>query len=349
MAATASTRPPFRADHVGSLLRPKELREAFRKYGSGARSQPRVRRGPGARDPRRGQAAGGGRPAGRDRRRVPPQLLLGPVRRPLRGLRHQAGGLQVPRRSRPRGRLHGDLRQRQARAHPAAGDGRVRIPAQGDEGDGQDHHAGAIDHAFLSLHRFCRCVRLRRCARVLCRSRQDLPRGDRGSGEGRLPLRAARRGGRRHAVRSGHPRQGRGGGPGPRQAGRSLYRGDQRCRRRGAGRHADRHPHVPGQFPRPLSVGGRLRIGGRALLQEQQRHATSCSSTTPRAPATSSRCASCRRARAWCSGWSAPRRRCWRRSTISGAAPTRPRSSSTSTGSASDRNAGSPPPQPAIR
>ena len=33
MAATASTRPPFRADHVGSLLRPKELREAFRMYG----------------------------------------------------------------------------------------------------------------------------------------------------------------------------------------------------------------------------------------------------------------------------------------------------------------------------
>jgi methionine synthase II (cobalamin-independent) len=33
MAATASTRPPFRADHVGSLLRPKALREAFRKYG----------------------------------------------------------------------------------------------------------------------------------------------------------------------------------------------------------------------------------------------------------------------------------------------------------------------------
>src|ERR1700680_3089967 len=32
--ALASTLPPFRADHVGSLLRPKELREAFRKYGS---------------------------------------------------------------------------------------------------------------------------------------------------------------------------------------------------------------------------------------------------------------------------------------------------------------------------
>jgi 5-methyltetrahydropteroyltriglutamate--homocysteine methyltransferase len=29
------SRPPFRADHVGSLLRPKQLREAFRRYDSG--------------------------------------------------------------------------------------------------------------------------------------------------------------------------------------------------------------------------------------------------------------------------------------------------------------------------
>jgi len=27
--------PPFRADHIGSLLRPKQLREAFRKHASG--------------------------------------------------------------------------------------------------------------------------------------------------------------------------------------------------------------------------------------------------------------------------------------------------------------------------
>src|SRR5713101_3183807 len=27
--------PPFRADHIGSLLRPKKLREAFRKHASG--------------------------------------------------------------------------------------------------------------------------------------------------------------------------------------------------------------------------------------------------------------------------------------------------------------------------
>jgi methionine synthase II (cobalamin-independent) len=28
-------RPPFRADHVGSLLRPAALRQAFRRHGAG--------------------------------------------------------------------------------------------------------------------------------------------------------------------------------------------------------------------------------------------------------------------------------------------------------------------------
>ena len=35
MATAAAQRPPFRADHVGSLLRPKELREAFRRHAHG--------------------------------------------------------------------------------------------------------------------------------------------------------------------------------------------------------------------------------------------------------------------------------------------------------------------------
>lgn len=35
MTTAAKQRPPFRADHVGSLLRPAELREAFRRHGSG--------------------------------------------------------------------------------------------------------------------------------------------------------------------------------------------------------------------------------------------------------------------------------------------------------------------------
>lgn len=40
MAANAARRPPFRADHVGSLLRPKFLREAFRQHGSEAEPHP---------------------------------------------------------------------------------------------------------------------------------------------------------------------------------------------------------------------------------------------------------------------------------------------------------------------
>ena len=35
MATAATQRPPFRADHVGSLLRPKELRDAFRRNWQG--------------------------------------------------------------------------------------------------------------------------------------------------------------------------------------------------------------------------------------------------------------------------------------------------------------------------
>jgi 5-methyltetrahydropteroyltriglutamate--homocysteine methyltransferase len=35
MATAAAQRPPFRADHVGSLLRPKALRDAFRQHGRG--------------------------------------------------------------------------------------------------------------------------------------------------------------------------------------------------------------------------------------------------------------------------------------------------------------------------
>ena len=35
MASAAAQRPPFRADHVGSLLRPKGLRDAFRRHAQG--------------------------------------------------------------------------------------------------------------------------------------------------------------------------------------------------------------------------------------------------------------------------------------------------------------------------
>ena len=134
--------------------------------------------------------------AGRDRRRVPPQLVLGPVRRALRGLRHQAGGVQVPRRPRPRGRLHRDLCHGQALAHAAAGARRVRLPAQRDR-----RRRRKITMPAPSTMHFYRCTDFADAAvyadaeTLLRRPRPHLPRGDRRSRRGRLPLHPARRGG----------------------------------------------------------------------------------------------------------------------------------------------------------
>ena len=47
MAQAVTQRPPFRADHVGSLLRPKELRDAFRRHAHGELSGKRFRPNPG--------------------------------------------------------------------------------------------------------------------------------------------------------------------------------------------------------------------------------------------------------------------------------------------------------------
>ena len=68
-------RPPFRADHVGSLLRPPKLLQARDEAGAGRISADGAARRRGRGDPRRGQDAGGRWPAVGDRRRVPPRLL----------------------------------------------------------------------------------------------------------------------------------------------------------------------------------------------------------------------------------------------------------------------------------
>jgi 5-methyltetrahydropteroyltriglutamate--homocysteine methyltransferase len=44
MPATAPRRPPFRADHVGSLLRPQSLRAAFREWGAEPDTHPELLR-----------------------------------------------------------------------------------------------------------------------------------------------------------------------------------------------------------------------------------------------------------------------------------------------------------------
>ena len=40
MLARPTGRPPFRADHVGSLLRPPELRQAFKDHAPSASTTP---------------------------------------------------------------------------------------------------------------------------------------------------------------------------------------------------------------------------------------------------------------------------------------------------------------------
>ena len=120
------------------------------------------------------------------------------------GFDDQAGIVQVPRRSRPRGRFHRALCRRQAQARAAAGARRIRFPARCRQGDGQDHAAGALDHAFLPLQRFCRPAVYARCrARSLPTSPQVFRAGDRRARASRLPLYPARRGRGGPAVRSG--------------------------------------------------------------------------------------------------------------------------------------------------
>ncbi len=61
MSAAAKGRPPFRADHVGSLLRPAALRQAFRRHAAKEIGDAEFARIAGPMHPRRGRDAGAGR------------------------------------------------------------------------------------------------------------------------------------------------------------------------------------------------------------------------------------------------------------------------------------------------
>ena len=104
------TTPPFRADHVGSLLRPPELMRAREEFAAGRISADELRAVEDEADPRRRQDAGGRRAPVGDRRRVPPRDL--------------AHGLHLPAR---RGRAaapgghHGPVPQRRRRHRVQAG------------------------------------------------------------------------------------------------------------------------------------------------------------------------------------------------------------------------------------
>ena len=277
-------------------------------------SSPRIQD---AMHPRRGAHAGGDRARGRDRRRVPPRLLLGAVRGAHQGprdARRRCSSFATTTATRsisPR-----PMRQRKMRrTQPLALDEFVFL--RGDhQGDAEDHAAGAVDHALPALHRLRRPHVYAGRRELLRRSGRGLPQEIADLVAGRLPLPAARRGRRRAAVRSrASARQVAGGGRRSRRAGRPLHRRHQPARSRPPGRRRGRRAHVPRQLQGPLSRRRRLRVGRRAVLQPAPTPIISCSSTTRRAPAISRRCASCRRARASCSASSAARRPRWKAST----------------------------------
>ena len=104
MAVPAQGRPPFRADHVGSLLRPPALRQAFRRRACGE--------GAAMRNSAQLQdqcirdvvsVAGAGRPEGRDGRRIPPRLLLGAFCRGIEGFEIKPASFKFRERPGPRG------------------------------------------------------------------------------------------------------------------------------------------------------------------------------------------------------------------------------------------------------
>ena len=188
------TSPPYRAEHVGSLLRPPEVVKARADCCRRADHARAASRGRGHGDPRGGEDAGGAGAPIRHRRRDAPALvahgLLLPDRRPRQGRRDGAGAIQERgRRSR--------LRRREREGHGQAEAGQdhlrrgFRVPQIHRQGDAQAHHPVALGDApprrpparpqGLSRHREA----LSRLRAVLARPRRRLcRRGRSGSAPG---------------------------------------------------------------------------------------------------------------------------------------------------------------------
>ena len=112
------SKPPFRADVVGSLLRTAPLKEARARREQRRDQRAPAQGGRGPRDREDHQKAGGGRAQARDRRRVPPLMVA------FRFPRHARRGRDVhtrPRHPVPRGADQGA-------EHPHQGEARIFQP-----------------------------------------------------------------------------------------------------------------------------------------------------------------------------------------------------------------------------
>ena len=199
------TKPPFRADHVGSLLRTAPLKEAREKRKNGEISADALERNRRSRDREGHQEAGGRRAEVDHRRRVPAHLLElrfsgeSPQRRILYGRAQD----QV-RRHRPAAAADPAARHRQARRLQAASDDRAFQVSEGAHAaDAEADHSVAFVAAFPLWPRCGAGIDLSVDGRFLSRSRRDVSQGGARLCGCRLPLSATRRGESRLSVRSG--------------------------------------------------------------------------------------------------------------------------------------------------
>ncbi len=139
--------PPFRADHVGSILRTKPLKDARAKREKGEISAGRAQRGRRPRDREDHQEAGGDRAQARHRRRIPPRLLA------LRFLQHARRRRAL--RARPRHPVPGRAvqaakhpRHRQDRLHRPPDGRALQVPEGAHQGDAEDDDPVAERDAF---------------------------------------------------------------------------------------------------------------------------------------------------------------------------------------------------------
>ena len=309
------TTPPFRADHVGSLLRPRALLEAREDLADG----PHRRRTSCAqiedeaiRDVVRMQEDAG-LPV-RHRRRVPPRVVAHGLHLPARRRRARPATTSMHvhfHNARGRDRLHAGRaagrREDRGSSEPIFGDdfaflqGRRRRRAHAEADDPVAEHG--------PLPRRARPRSTRDVYPDLDEFWERPHRGVRRAGRGwshelgctlpaarrhqpRLPERpeAARDDGASSGEDAEHQHE-----PYIRHINAALA-----DRPDGHGRH---HAHVPRQLPLVVGGRGRLRLRRRGAVQRARRSTASSWSTTTRARAASSRCASCPRARWSCSGW----------------------------------------------
>ena len=194
---SARTEPPFRADHVGSLLRPPQLLQAREDRAAGRIDADELRAVEDEAIARDRPQAGGDRPALGDRRRVPPRVVAHglhlPARRDHEGSRpHQR---QVPQ-ARRRHRVHagGPARRREARRLADDLRRRVRVPARDGDAERPEADDPVAEHGPLPRRQGRdRRVRLPDPRRVLARSRRRLPRGGAAARRARLHLPPVRR------------------------------------------------------------------------------------------------------------------------------------------------------------